>query len=137
MISAQRCQIFDRQIVIDPDYVPRMDHSSVSETDAAVSPIDRAVFAWAQAIIEYERSPSRSSALQRVLVQLTGFLCGISTKYFDMVADLKRILNKRKTPACILCAAGSALCEILDDIGFTFSFLVKDESIPSFYDTIA
>lgn len=84
-------------------------------------------FVLTQAVIEYGRA----------LVHLVRFLYGISAKYFNMIADFKCILEKRRTPDCILCAAGSALCEILDDIGFTFSFLVKDESIPSFYDTIA
>ena len=120
MISGQRCQLFDCQIVIDSDHVPRMDHTTVSETDAAMSPVDRAVFAWTQAVIEYERAALRHSAPQRVLVQLAGFLCGISAEYFDLIADFKRVLDKRKTPACILCAAKFAfskadhiLCQFL------------------------
>ena len=87
MISGQRRQLFDRQIVVDSDRVPRMDHTAVPDTDAAMSPVDRAVFAWTQAVIEYERASLRNSAPQRVLVQLAGFLCGISAEYFDLIAD--------------------------------------------------
>ena len=137
MISGQCRQLFDCQIVIDSDGVPRMDHSAVPKTYAAMFPVDRTVFAWTQAIIEYKRSSFRHSAPQRVLVQLAGFLCGISAEYFDMIADLKCVLDKRKTPACILCAAKFALCEIPDCIGFTFSFLIKGESILNLYDPIA
>ena len=114
-----------------------MDHSAVPKTYASMLPVDRTVFTWTQAVIEYERASLRNSALQRVLVQLVGFLCGFSAEYFDMIADFKCVLDKRKTPACILCAAKFALCEILNGIGFTFSFLVKDESILYFYDPIA
>ena len=137
MISGQSCQLFDCQIVIDSDHVPRMDHSAVPKTYAAMSPVDRTVFAWTQAIIEYKRSSFRHSVPQRVLVQLAGFLCGISAEYFDMIADFKCVLDKRKTPACILCAAKFALCEILDDTQFAFSFLVKDEPILNLYDLMA
>ena len=105
MISGQRRQLFDRQIVIDSDHVPRMDHTIVPETDAAMSPVDRAVFAWTQAVIEYERASLRNSAPQRVLVHLSGFLRRISAVYFDLIADFKRVLDKRKTPARIRCAA--------------------------------
>ena len=137
MISGQRCQLFDCQIVIDSDHVPRMDHTTVPKTYTAMSPVDRPIFAWTQAVIKHECASLWNSALQRVLVQLAGFLCGISAEYFDMIADFKCVLDKRKTPACILCAAKFALCEILNGIGFTFSFLVKDESILYFYDPIA
>jgi len=57
-----------------------------------MSPVDRIVFAWTQAVIEYERASFRHSAPQRVLVQLAGFLCGISAEYFDMIADFMRSL---------------------------------------------
>ena len=39
----------------------------------------------------------RHSAPQRVLVQLAGFLCGLPAEYFDMIADFKCVLDKRKT----------------------------------------
>ena len=137
MVSGQCRQLFDCQIVIDSDYVPRVNHTAVPEAYAAMSPVDRAVFSRTQAVIEYERASFRQSAPQRVLVQLAGFLCGISAEYFDMIADFKCVLDKRKTPACILCAAKFALCEILDDTQFAFSFLVKDEPILNLYDLIA
>ena len=137
MISGQCRQLFDCQIVIDSDGVPRMDHSAVPKTYAAMSPVDRTVFAWTQAVIEYERTSFRHSAPQRVLVQLARFLCAVPAEYFDIIADFKCVLDKRKTPACILCTAKFALCEILDDTQFAFSFLVKDESILIFYDAIA
>ena len=105
MISGQGRQLFDRQIVVDPDRVPRMDHTTVPETDAAMSPVDRTVYAWTQAVIEYERASLRSSAPQRILLHLAGFLRRISAEYFDLIADFKRVLDKRKTPACVLCAA--------------------------------
>ena len=137
MISGQCRQLFDCQIVVDSDHIPRMDYSAVPKTYAAMSPVDRAVFAWTQAVIEDERASLRHSALQRVLVQLAGFLCGISAEYFDIIADFKCVLDKRKTPACILCAAKFALCELLDGTQFAFSFLVKDEPILNLYDPIA
>ena len=93
MVSGQCRQLFDCQIVIDSDHVPRMDHSAVPKTYAAMSPVDRAVFAWTQAVIKHECASLRNSALQRVLVQLTGFLCGISAEYFDMIADFKCVLD--------------------------------------------
>ena len=71
MISGQRCQLFDCQIAVDSDRVPCMDYTTVPETDAAMSPVDRAVFAWTQAVIEYERASLRNSAPQRVLVNFT------------------------------------------------------------------
>ena len=110
MISGQSCQLFDCQIVIDSNPVPRMYHSAIPKTYAAMSPVDRAVFAWTQAVIEYERASFRNSAPQRVLVQLARFLCRISAEYFDMIADFKCILDKCKTPACILCAVKYYIC---------------------------
>ena len=63
MVSGQCRQLFDCQIVIDSDHVPRMDHSAVPKTYASMSPVDRAVFAWTQAVIEDERASLRHSAL--------------------------------------------------------------------------
>ena len=47
IISGQCRQLFDCQIVIDSDGVPRMDHSAVPKTYAAMSPVDRTVSASA------------------------------------------------------------------------------------------
>ena len=142
MISGQGRQLFDCQIVIDSDHVPRMDHTAVPETDAAMSPVDRTVFARTQAVIEYERASLRHSAPQRVLVQLARFLCAVPAEYFDIIADFKCVLDKRKSPACIRCAAKFAFSptnHIFGQFlhGLVFSFLVIDESILIFYDAIA
>lgn len=119
MISGQCRQLFDCQIVIDSDLVPHMGHSAVPKTYAAMSPVDRTVFAWTQAVIEYERASFRYSAPQRALVHLVRFLCGISAEYFDMIADFKCVLDKRKTPACILCVVKFAFSPTASPLFFS------------------
>ena len=87
MISGQCRQLFDCQIVVDSDHIPRMDYPAVPKTYAAMSPVDRIVFAWTQAVIEYERASLRHSAPQRVLVHLARCLCAVPAEYFDIIAD--------------------------------------------------
>ena len=56
MTSGQCRQLFDRRTVICPDHVPRMDHSAVPKTDAAMSPVDRTVFLWTENIFSQQKS---------------------------------------------------------------------------------
>lgn len=49
----------------------------------------------------FERHP----ALQRIFVELAGFLRGIFAEYFNVIVDFKRVFDKLKVSLCILCAA--------------------------------
>ena len=102
MISGQRRQLFDRQIVIDSDHVPRMDHTTVPETDTAMSPVDRAVFAWTQAVIEYERASLRIARLHRVGIERRRLSGRVTAEDLDPVGLFQRVLDEGEAPPGIL-----------------------------------
>ena len=88
MVAAWCSQFFNIQILVNPDHIPGMDHTSIAKTYPTMSPVHRTAFGKTQTVIEDKSSPRRFPLHHCISIELSRFFSAVTTKYLLFVTLL-------------------------------------------------
>lgn len=87
-----------------------MNELAAIECDAAMSPIYKAAFTRAQAVIENKSALFREACMHGIAVELAGLFCAVAAEDFNIVADFKCSLDKGQALARIVRVSEPFFC---------------------------